>query len=299
MKRYPHLINRLFYEPLAITPAHHASLCRVLESRLAAGAPDPRRRRAHDDDPDLDGDDEEADTTVTVKSEAPPKPDWQTFGPDAIIPVHGVLVGHASDIPLSTCGCGLDTISAMIDVALADKEVKKIIFDFRTPGGAVIGIPELARKIASIQHVETIAFTDDQCCSAGVWLATQCRHFFTTSSAQVGSIGVWTACLDLSRYMANQGENMQAISAGKYKLMGAYWRPLSDDEKSILQAGVDKTYAEFKDAVKLHRELDDQHMQGQIFDGDEAVQIGLCDGLVESLDELLFDDGDEDSDPAP
>lgn len=272
MKKYPHVINRLFYEPLVITQARHAALCKVLEARMAS----PRV----DDDPDTDDDPAEAGTPN-------PKPDWQTFGADAIIPVHGVLVGHASDIPLSTCGCGLDEVSAMIDVAMADPEVKKLIFDFRTPGGAVTGLPELGRKIASIQGKETIAFTDDECCSGGVWLATQCRHFYATSSSSVGSIGVWTAYMDISRRMAMEGDTIQAVSAGKYKLLGAYWKPLTDEERAILQADVDKIYAQFKEAVGLYRVVDSKFMQGQIFDGEQAVQIGLCDGLVEGMDELL------------
>ncbi len=276
MKKYPHVINRMFYSPLVITHARHAAMWRVLESRLEAGT--------SDQDPENKGNE------VTVKVEAPQAPDWQTFGPDAIIPVHGVLVPKAEDIPMSSCGCGLDNVSRMIDVALADREVKKIVFDFRTPGGDVTGIPELGRKIAGIRGVETIAFTDVECCSGGVWLATQCNHFYTTSSAAVGSIGVWCAYADISRQLANEGVNIQAISAGKYKLLGAYWRTLSNDELTMLQADVDKIYERFQEAVLLHREVKQEFMQGQVYDGEKAVEIGLCDGMVESIDELLFDE---------
>lgn len=267
MKKYPHIINRLFYRPLMVTQARHAAMVRVLESRLESG----------DDDAE-----------VTVNVEEKPKPDWQTYGPDAIIPVHGVLVPKAADIPMSSCGCGLDDVAAMIEVAEADSEVKKIIFDFRTPGGDATGIPELGRKISSCRK-DTVAFTDVECCSGGVWLATQCKHFYSTGSASVGSIGVWTAYWDLSRAMAMAGESIQSVSAGKYKLLGAYWKPLSKEEESMIQADVDKIYSRFKEAVNLYREVPDEHMQGQIFDGEQAVEVGLCDGLVDGIDELLFD----------
>jgi signal peptide peptidase SppA len=275
MKKYPHIINRLFYEPLIVTHARHAAMCRVLESRLAQGMRD---------DDDEDEEDEEASADSPQKR---PAPDWQTFGRDAVIPVHGTLVGHASDIPMSSCGCGCDDVAKMIDVAMVDSEVQKIIFDFRTPGGAVTGIPELARKIAGISGKTTVAFTDDECCSAGVWLASQCQYFYTTPSASVGSIGVWMACLDQSRHLANEGQNVQAISAGKYKLLGAFWKPLTDEERAMLQADVDKIYGQFKQAVTMQRSLKAEFMQGQIFDGETAVEIGLCDGLVECLEELL------------
>ena len=89
------------------------------------------------------------------------------------------------------------------------------------------------------------------------------------------------------RQMANDGENMQEISAGKYKTMGAYWKPLTSEEKAIIQGQVNKIYAQFKDAVQLHREIAAEYMEGQTFDGAEAAEIGLVDGGADSLDEIL------------
>jgi ClpP class serine protease len=90
--------------------------------------------------------------------------------------------------------------------------------------------------------------------------------------------------------MLNDGENMQAISAGKYKLMGAYWKALTDEEKGILQAKIDKIYSNFKTAMNSVRQCSEENMgNGLIFDGEEAAARGLTDGVVESLDELLDD----------
>jgi signal peptide peptidase SppA len=281
VKSYPHVVARLFYEPLMITHARHSAMVRILEAHLAKG--------------DYRVDDDAGESSkVTVETEKPQEPDWQTFGPDAIIPVHGVITGKARDIPMSTCGCGLDLVNLMIDRAVADKKIKKIIFDFDTPGGSVVGVPETARKIAGIpSSKETISFSDGECCSAGVYLASQCKRSYITGSAYTGSIGVWCAYLDLSRQLANEGQNIQEIAAGKYKTMGAYWKPLTAEERAMVQADVDRIYAEFKEAVRLHREIDDQYMQGQIFDGRQAVEIGLCDGLVDGIEDLLYEgDGD-------
>jgi signal peptide peptidase SppA len=275
-KQFPHLLTELFRKPVCITQARHAALVRVLETRMAAP------QVIHED------------TDTEEPDEAPPRPDWQTFGAGAVIPVHGVLVRHASDIPLSTCGCGLDEVSTMIDLAMADSEVTKLIFDFRTPGGAVTGLPEVAAKIAGITSKQTIAFTDSECCSGGLWLASQCQYFYAAPSADVGSIGVWCACLDMSRQMQNDGVNMQAISAGKYKLLGAYWKPISDEERAMLQAGVDKIFVQFKEAVNLRRQIGVENMEGQIFTGEEAAEKGLVDGLVSELSELLEQDDQED-----
>ncbi len=274
-KQIPHILTELFAKPLIITQARHAAIVRILEARMAAGGPG---RRVHDDNPDLY--DEESPA-------ADPRDEFRLAGQAAIIPVHGVIVRHASDIPASSCGCGLDNVLDMIDMAAEDAAVKTLIFDFRSPGGAVTGVPEVAARIAGITSKQTVAYTSSECCSGALWLATQCQHFFCAPSSSVGSIGVWTAYTDASKQLRKQGVNIQAISAGKFKLMGAYWKPLTDDEKATLQADVERIHAQFKDAVNSRRQVADEFMEGQIFDGEQACEIGLCDGLVDDIGELM------------
>jgi len=268
MKNYPNIISKLFYEPLLITKAKHYAIWKVLESRLA-GNTLPIPGMSEEDD------DEEEDEL------------WECTEPDVVIPVHGILGKHLSGMEIMSGGADLDGINSKIDAALSLPSVERIVFDFRSPGGTVTGIPELARKIAGITSKETIAFSDSECCSGALWLAAQCQRFYATESSSVGSIGVWCAYLDLSRQMQNQGENLQEFSAGKFKTMGAYWKPLTDSEKAMIQASVDKIYVQFKEAVNARREISAEHMEGQVFDGSEAVEIGLVDGVVDSLEEVF------------
>lgn len=263
MKRYPHLIAKLF-EPLVLTPQKFHAVCSVLESKIAGELPMPKVQDGDEDDPEM----AEAGTT-------------------AIIPVHGILGKHLDGLEMMSGGCNLDTVSAMIDVAEASPSVRRVIFDFRSPGGSVQGTPETARKIYRMTK-PTIGFTDSECCSGALWLAAQCQRFYATQTASIGSVGVWTAYLDISRQMANAGENMQAIFAGKYKLLGAYWKPLTDDERAIIQRGVDKIYAAFKEAMASQRQVSDANFgNGLVFDGEEAQELGFIDGLVEDFDEVL------------
>jgi signal peptide peptidase SppA len=265
MKKFPNVINKLFYEPLLITRARHQAICKVVEAHMVKVS----AMESEDED-------DEEDEMGYVATNA-----------TAIIPVKGVLTAKAADIPLSSCGCGLDEVSAMIDVATEDPTISKIVFYFDTPGGGVTGIPELGRKIAGIVGKATVAFWDSECCSGGMWLAMQCQRAYCTESSSSGSIGVWCAYLDLTRQMEKEGVKVQEFSAGKYKTMGAYWKPLTKEESAMIQDGVDKIYEQFKEAVQTRRVVDDEFMQGQIFDGEEAVEAGLVDGLVESIEEVI------------
>ena len=270
MKSYSHVAQKLFNEPLLITPQRHSALCNLLEMKMAA-INDPIRAQNKADRMD----DGEPDTSLTQ------------MGKTVIIPVHGTLVMYPEDIAMSECGCAMEDLNAMIDVAENDASVSTVIYDFRTPGGTVTGIPETGRKILNSSK-QTIAFTASECCSGGIWLASQCQRFYATQSSRVGSVGVYCMMLDYTKALKKDGVKINAISAGKFKLLGAYWKELSDEERSIKQADVDKIYTQFKEAMESFRMVsDDNFGNGLVFDGEKAAEVGFTDGVVEDMEEIL------------
>lgn len=267
MKTYAHLWSKLYNQPLAVTHARHAELVAFLEHRSAGNV-------------------------SIIPSEENEEPDEDDLEPDviedtAIIPIHGTLGTHLDLMDSLSGGCDLANVQRMIDAVEQDDDIKRVIYSFRTPGGEVVGLPETARKILNSSK-ETIGFFDSECCSGGMWLASQCQRLYGTQSARCGSIGVWCAYLDLSRQMQNEGENMQAFHAGRHKIMGAYWQPLTGQQKAIIQSQVDGIYEEFKAAVNAVRTVSETDMgDGLVFDGREAADRGLIDGLVEDISEIL------------
>src|ERR1035437_9083903 len=257
MKSYSHIISKLFYEPLLVTPMRHAALLQMLELRLGnqrSDMPESPAPSAPDDDED---------------------DDVQTTGSTVIIPGHGTLVMHSAEIAMSECGCAMEDLNVAIDAAESDPRIDTVIYDFRTPGGTVTGIPETGRKILHSRK-NTIAFTNSECASGGIWLASQCGRFYCTESSRVGSVGVYTLVLNMSKAMEQEGIQLEAIFAAKYKLLGASFKPLADDERAILQKSVDKIYGQFCSVMESHRVVDDKNFgSGLVFDGEEAVSIGF------------------------
>ena len=268
MKNYPHICAKVWGEPWLITEKKFHAIERVLLARLDGGT----ERMAVSESGEASEDENDKPRVIEDGT--------------AIIPLHGIIGKHLGSMEMMSGGMDLDTFGARIDEAMADESVNRLLFDFRSPGGTVTGIPEMGRKMRSLKK-KTVAFTDSEANSGALWLASQAEEFYATPSSSVGSIGVWTASLDMSRQMENDGVKMNAISAGKYKLLGAYWKPMSDEERAILQSRVDGIHREFKDAVNSRREIDAKYMEGQIFDGMEAAQIGLVDGLVDDISELF------------
>ena len=262
MKSYPQIISKVYEQPWLITPAKHRAIRKLIEQRLDGGMTEP------------DGDESES-------------PELAIDGSTAVIPVHGIIGKHMSKMETMCGGCDLDAIGTMIDAAMADSNVNRLVFDFRSPGGTVTGVPEMARKIQNITGKTTVAFTDSMCCSGALWLAMSCGSFYCTESSDVGSVGVYSVYLDESAALEKEGVKVNAISAGKFKLAGASFQPMQADERKMIQEGVDKIYGQFKSAVTRNRSISDEYLQGQVLDGEDAVKYGFCDGLVESITDLL------------
>lgn len=219
-------------------------------------------------------------------------------GVTAVIPVHGTIAYRADSFEASSGGTSAELIGRVLKRAAADAGVSTIVLDFNTPGGSVEGIPELAAQIAKVAQIKpVIAHVNALAASAGYWLASQANEIVCTPSGGVGSIGVFMLSIDNSECLAKEGTKIDAISAGKYKLEGASWIPLSAEGRAFMQAEVDKTYREFLSAVATGRtaakrrtvtvaDVESKYAEGRVFDANVALAAGMIDRIA-TFDEMI------------
>ena len=197
----------------------------------------------------------------------------------AHIPVSGILSKKLSTMETMCGGYDMGALSHALGEAIENDKVKAVMLDIHSPGGSVIGTEETGALIAQAASIKPVyAFTETMAASAAYWLASQCTHIFTTPSAMLGSIGVYMA-------MPIKDEKIELIKSGRYKAMGV--KPLSADERKIVQARVDATHAKFKQAVMSKRPVGEDVLEGLSYTGEQAIENGLADSLVLSFDEAV------------
>jgi ClpP class serine protease len=207
-------------------------------------------------------------------------------GSVAIIPIEGIISKDCSDGEVDYFGaCDLDDIASALDLAENDDSIETILFAIKSPGGLVTGFIELADLIFECEK-ETVAFCW-QAGSAAYWLASQCDAVYVPRSGRVGSIGAYIVLLDQTKMNAELGLKYNAISDGQYKLSGASFQPLSDEDRARFQTNVTKGSNQFKSCVTRCRSISPEAMQGQSFDGEEAALAGLSDGVFDSIEDVL------------
>lgn len=269
--RFQRILEQVYFRPWLISPAAHASIRALLDSKLAAREELASGKSLARPAEDYFGD---------------PLPVMTIVGSDAIIPVKGIIGMGFSQFE-KTCGVvDVDDIAEDLAKAIAAPYIKRVIFDFDTPGGSVPGVPELAQAIADCPKT-TVAFTRGQMNSAGMYLAAGCDAIYSTLTADVGCVGVYQAFLDRSAMYEANGVEVNLFASGTYKGMGFPGTSLTADQKALIQAEVDDMNAMFSGFVKRYRtRVSDDALQGQSFRGDRAAEAYLTDGVVNSLDEL-------------
>jgi ClpP class serine protease len=128
--------------------------------------------------------------------------------------------------------------------------------------------------------------------SAGYWLAAASQEFWMLPSATgAGNIGVYMMHIDESEALEKEGVRIEVLSAGKYKLEGAPWAPLSEEARDFYQDDVDKIYDWFAKDVATYRgdtkaSVLKGYGEGRLLNGKAAVEANLVDRLG-SLDDAV------------
>lgn len=213
----------------------------------------------------------------------------------AVLPIEGVLAPKMNLFMEISGGSSTQMLTQQVESAIADPRVKALVLSVDSPGGSVLGTPELAAAVRELSALKPIvAVTDGTMASAAYWLASATNAIYASGpTVMVGSIGVVAS----HTYTPQQGRQTTEITAGAYKRINSGHQPLSAEGAAYMQGQVDHLYEVFVDTVAANRgttpEIVLEHMaDGRVFIGRQALEAGLIDGFatVDMLVEQLAAD---------
>lgn len=296
MKTYPRLFRELFCSPLMLhAPARAAFETELLRRMYGDTAVDaiPVAPRADlgDSGRSLNGYIDDIKDWEETKKQMRLERIYERSGSVAVVKIDGAIGKRLTQMEMDCYGgVDLDDTDQVLSAAMQDPRVQTVVLDIHSPGGSVIGVHETYTRIMALAETKEVhAFVNAMACSAGYYIASAADHIAAAPSAIVGSIGVYMAMLDASRWYENEGLKINVMQGGKWKTMGAEWKPLADDERAKLQADVNGLWAQFKDSVNEKRpQVAAETMEGQWMTAQEGLELGLVDELTgATLDEYV------------
>ena len=170
---------------------------------------------------------------------------------------------------------------------LADrKEIKALLLDVNSPGGTVAAVQEIHDAVLYFksQGKPVVALFRDVAASGGFYVAMGADKIIAQQGTMTGSIGVIMQAANFEGLLEKVGVKFIPIKSGKHKDIGAFYRPMTEEEVALLQEMIGETYQQFYQAVKAGRpNIDDAtlsvYADGRVFTGARAKTLGFVDDL--------------------
>ncbi|KAB7884311.1 signal peptide peptidase SppA [Poseidonibacter ostreae] len=172
-----------------------------------------------------------------------------------------------------------------IEKAKQNTNIKGVLLEVNSPGGAVAPSVELAYAIKELKAIKpVVVYASGVIASGSYYASIWADKIIANPGSMVGSIGVIMQGVNTEELMQKIGISTQTVKAGKYKESGTPTRKWFDYEKEQLQSVIDDTYNMFITDVANARKLDvknhTQFADAKIFTASQAQKVGLVDEVA-------------------
>jgi|SRR5688572_9298346 len=170
--------------------------------------------------------------------------------------------------------------------------VKAVVMRINSPGGVVAPTQELHDAVLRLRQAgkPVVASLGAVAASGGYYVAVACDQVFANPGTLTGSIGVIMQLANFEQLMKKVGVDYVVVKAGQFKDIGSPGRPMTPDERRVMQALLDDVHAQFIGAVAAGRKLPREEVQrfadGRVFSGVQARELKMVDtlgGLEEAI----------------
>jgi protease-4 len=165
-----------------------------------------------------------------------------------------------------------------------NEQVKAIILRIDSPGGGVGPAQEIYAEVKKTQREKKVLVSvGSVAASGGYYIACAADQIMANPGSITGSIGVIMENVNVEDLLAKIGVRPNVVKSGKHKDIGSPLRPMTEEERKLLQGVLDSIHEQFIQAVAEGRKVPVEKIRpladGRIFSGDQAKDMGLIDSL--------------------
>jgi protease-4 len=200
----------------------------------------------------------------------------------AVIMMRGLI---SSSIPGNVSDSMVDDMRAALEQAREDNRVKAIVLEIDSPGGEVTASDEIYNAVIKARAKKpVVVYMDSLAASGGYYVSCGGKFLMANETTITGSIGVIIQTLNYEQLFNKLGLAAVVFKSGKFKdiLNGA--RPITAEERELIQGFVMQTYDKFLGIVAKERGVPADTLRngiadGRILSGKDAFKDKLIDGL--------------------
>jgi len=202
----------------------------------------------------------------------------------AVITMRGLI---SSSLPGTVTDSMVDDMRAALQQARDDNHVKAIVLEVDSPGGEVTASDAIySALIKTRARKPVVVYMDSLAASGGYYVSCGGKYLMASDTTITGSIGVIIQTLNYEQLFNKVGLASVVFKSGKFKDMLNGARPITPEERELVQSFIMKTYDKFLGIVAKERNLPADLLRntiadGRILSGKDALENKLIDGLGE------------------
>ena len=196
----------------------------------------------------------------------------------AVIEINGVIAA-AQD-------ASADNIITALRDAFKDEQVLGVVLRINSPGGSPVQsgyVYDEINRLKETRDLPVYAVISDLGASGAYYIAAAADEIYADKASLVGSIGVVGSGFGFTGVMEKFGIERRLYTSGEHKGFLDPFSPENPEEKVFWKSVLKVTHNQFIEQVRLGRgdrlkETPDM-FSGLIWSGEQAVEMGLIDGL--------------------
>ncbi len=164
------------------------------------------------------------------------------------------------------------------------RRVKGVLLDISSGGGESIASTDLYLAVKRLNQVKPVYASIGSVGASGAYLAALgARRIFAYPESAVGSIGVVMPHIAVRELLQRLGISVELLHAGVHKDAYQGYRPLTEEERTKMQAILEEGYESFVGLVARERHRPVEQIRtlatGEVWTGRRALALGLVDAL--------------------
>lgn len=181
------------------------------------------------------------------------------------------------------------TIKPLLREAFKNESSKAVVILANSPGGSPVQsalINDEIERLKAKYNKPAYVVVEDLCASGCYYIAVAADNIYANAGSMIGSIGVRMDTFGVTSLMEKMGIENRSMHAGEHKTFIDPFSAKDEAGRKFFQEHIlERTHQQFIAAVRKGRgeriKEDNNTYTGLVWLGDEAIELGMIDGLAD------------------
>ena len=202
----------------------------------------------------------------------------------AVMYAEGEIMPEAADQQYNMASLITEKMARELIKLKEDKAVKAVVIRVNSPGGSAYVSDQIWKQVKALKEEKPVVVSmGNVAASGGYYISCAANQIVAEPNTLTGSIGVFGMFPNMTGLFEKLDVTSDVVKTHTFSDMGNIARPMTADEKVLVQGAIERNYRTFLSRCAEGRgmsvEAIDAIGQGRVWTGEQALANGLVDRL--------------------